>query len=49
MSIASVLDPKLAPEGKHVIHAYTPGNEPLDIWDGLDRNSDEYKKLKEER
>ena len=49
VSIASVLDPKLAPEGKHVIHAYTPGNEPLDIWDGLDRNSDEYKKLKEER
>ena len=45
VSIASVLDPKLAPEGKHVIHAYTPGNEPLDIWDGLDRNSDEYKRL----
>ena len=49
VSIASVLDPSLAPEGKHVIHAYTPGNEPLDIWDGLDRNSDEYKRLKEER
>jgi phytoene dehydrogenase-like protein len=49
VSIPSVLDPSMAPEGKHVIHAYTPGNEPLDIWDGLDRNSDEYKKLKEER
>ena len=49
ISIPSVLDPSMAPEGKHVIHAYTPGNEPLDIWDGLDRNSDEYKALKEER
>jgi phytoene dehydrogenase-like protein len=49
VSIASVLDPTLAPEGKHVIHAYTPGNEPLELWQGLDRKSDEYKKLKEER
>ena len=49
VSIGSVLDPSLAPEGKHVIHAYTPGNEPLDLWQGLDRNSDEYKALKEER
>ncbi len=49
ISIPSVLDPSMAPAGKHVIHAYTPGNEPLDIWDGLDRNSDEYKALKEER
>ena len=49
VSIGSVLDPSLAPEGKHVIHAYTPGNEPLDLWQGLDRNSEEYKKLKEER
>jgi phytoene dehydrogenase-like protein len=24
VSIASVLDPNLAPAGKHVIHAYTP-------------------------
>ncbi len=28
VSIPSVVDPSLAPEGKHVIHAYTPGNEP---------------------
>jgi len=49
ISIPSVLDPSMAPEGKHVVHAYTPGNEPLDLWDGLDRNSDEYKALKEER
>mmetsp|Transcript_15828 Transcript_15828/g.51856 ORF Transcript_15828/g.51856 Transcript_15828/m.51856 type:complete len:564 (+) Transcript_15828:3-1694(+) len=49
VSIPSVLDPSLAPPGKHVIHAYTPGNEPMALWDGLDRKSDEYKKLKEER
>jgi phytoene dehydrogenase-like protein len=49
VSIASVLDPSLAPEGKHVIHAYTPGNEPLDIWQGLERGTPEYEKLKEER
>ena len=49
VSIASVLDPTLAPEGKHVIHAYTPGNEPYGPWEGLQRGSPEYKALKEER
>ena len=49
ISIPSVLSPGMAPPGKHVIHAYTPGNEPLALWDGLDRHSAEYKKLKEER
>eukprot|EP00238_Polyblepharides_amylifera_P011578 CAMPEP_0196581954 /NCGR_PEP_ID=MMETSP1081-20130531/36644_1 /TAXON_ID=36882 /ORGANISM="Pyramimonas amylifera, Strain CCMP720" /LENGTH=517 /DNA_ID=CAMNT_0041902375 /DNA_START=202 /DNA_END=1755 /DNA_ORIENTATION=+ len=49
VSIASVLDPSLAPKGKHVIHAYTPGSEPYDIWERLDRNSQEYKDLKEKR
>jgi phytoene dehydrogenase-like protein len=37
VSIGSVLDPSLAPKGKHVIHAYTPGNEPLDLWWGSAR------------
>jgi len=49
VSIPSVLDPSMAPEGKHVIHAYYPGSEPMRYWDGLDRNSAEYAKLKEER
>ena len=49
VSIASVLDPTLAPTGKHVIHAYTPGNEPLELWQGLERGSEKYEKLKEER
>uniref|UniRef100_A0A061RCQ2 Carotene isomerase n=1 Tax=Tetraselmis sp. GSL018 TaxID=582737 RepID=A0A061RCQ2_9CHLO len=47
--IASVIDPDLAPEGKHVLHAYTPATEPYELWEGLKRNSPEYKKLKEER
>jgi phytoene dehydrogenase-like protein len=49
VSIASVLDPTLAPTGKHVIHAYTPGNEPVELWQGLERGSDEYEKLKDTR
>ncbi|GAB2229693.1 hypothetical protein Drorol1_Dr00013944 [Drosera rotundifolia] len=49
ISVPSVLSPDLAPPGKHVLHAYTPGTEPFGLWDGLDRRSDEYKKLKAER
>jgi len=44
-----VLDRTLAPEGTIVVHAYGAGNEPYDIWKGLDRNSKEYRDLKEER
>ncbi len=44
-----VLDKTLAPEGYIVIHAYGAGNEPYDIWKGLDRKSKEYKDLKESR
>ncbi|BBN17915.1 hypothetical protein MPTK1_7g17990 [Marchantia polymorpha subsp. ruderalis] len=49
ISIPSVLDPNLAPPGKHCLHAYTPGTEPYDLWKGLDRNSQAYKDLKKER
>jgi carotene isomerase len=49
ISIPSVLDSSLAPEGKHVIHVYTPGNEPFSIWQGMERNSKEYALLKQER
>mmetsp|Transcript_27526 Transcript_27526/g.36083 ORF Transcript_27526/g.36083 Transcript_27526/m.36083 type:complete len:626 (+) Transcript_27526:57-1934(+) len=49
ISIPTLLDPSLAPEGCHIIHAYGAGNEPFDIWEGKQRNSEEYKKLKEER
>lgn len=49
ISIPSVLGKDLAPAGKHVLHAYTPGTEPFGLWEGLDRGSTEYKKLKIER
>jgi phytoene dehydrogenase-like protein len=47
-SMASLIDPTMAPEGKHVLHAYTPATEPYENWAGMDRRSDEYKKKKEE-
>ncbi|KAH9684999.1 Amino oxidase domain-containing protein [Citrus sinensis] len=49
ISVPSVLSPDLAPPGKHVLHAYTPGTEPFEFWKGLDPRSAEYKKLKAER
>ncbi|KAM7265817.1 hypothetical protein ACFE04_003500 [Oxalis oulophora] len=49
ISIPSVLSPDLAPPGRHTLHAYCPGTEPYELWEGLDRRSDEYKKLKAER
>ena len=45
-SIPSVLDKRMAPEGKHVLHGYTPANEPWEIWEALDPYSSAYKKLK---
>ncbi|KAJ8600384.1 hypothetical protein CTAYLR_000734 [Chrysophaeum taylorii] len=38
VSVASKLDPTLAPPGKHVVHAYVPATEPFDPW--LDSSSD---------
>lgn len=49
ISIPSVLSSDLAPPGKHVLHAYLPGTEPYQLWEGLDRRSVEYKNLKFER
>ncbi|MDZ8242072.1 MAG: NAD(P)/FAD-dependent oxidoreductase [Nostoc sp. ChiQUE01a] len=49
ISIPSVLDSSLAPPGKHVIHVYTPGNEPYSIWRGMDRRSKEYAEQKRSR
>lgn len=49
ISIPSVLDPSLAPPGKHTIHVYTPGNEPYTVWQGIDRHSEAYIKLKHDR
>jgi phytoene dehydrogenase-like protein len=49
VSIPSLLDPSLAPPGKHVIHAYTPGNEPYKLWERLDRRSEAYARQKQVR
>ncbi|MFB6277252.1 MAG: phytoene desaturase family protein, partial [Halothece sp.] len=49
VSIPSLVDPSLAPPGKHVIHAYTPASEPYELWEGMDRRSAAYQQQKEER
>lgn len=49
VSIPSVLDSSLAPPGKHVIHVYTPGNEPYALWQGMDRKSQDYEQQKRSR
>jgi len=49
VSVPSIIDPSLAPEGHHVIHAYLPATEPYELWEGLDRKSEEYKELKRTR
>ncbi|NET47834.1 MAG: NAD(P)/FAD-dependent oxidoreductase [Merismopedia sp. SIO2A8] len=49
ISIPSLLDPSLAPAGHHTIQVYTPGNEPYDLWQDMDRRSPEYKALKRDR
>ncbi|PSF36295.1 carotene isomerase [Aphanothece hegewaldii CCALA 016] len=49
ISIPSILDPSLAPQGKHTIHVYTPGNEPYQLWQEMDRKSIAYQQQKENR
>lgn len=58
VSVGSKLDQSLAPEGYHVIHAYTAGNEPYEDWerfehlmdDAAARDKDEeYQKFKDAR
>ena len=39
----------MAPKGKHVLHGYTPANEPWELWENLNSNELDYKHLKEER
>ena len=47
-SIPSLIDPDLAPDGHHVIHAYVPATEPYEDWEGMDRDSEEYREKKRE-
>ena len=48
VSMPSMLDGSLAPEGCHCLHAYVPATESYAEWEGLDRKSDEYKRKKAE-
>lgn len=49
VSIPSVHDTTLAPDGYGVLHIYTPATEDYSRWEGLDRKSEEYNQLKLER
>ena len=49
LSVPSVLDPGMAPQGRHVLHGYTPASEPWDLWRGVERGSAAYNALKQER
>jgi len=49
ISIPSCEDDSLAPPGCGVLHAYTPATEPWERWANVERGSEEYNKLKEER
>jgi phytoene dehydrogenase-like protein len=49
LSMPSLLDPSLAPAGHQVLHAYTPANEPWELWQGLERGSSAYEQQKRER
>jgi phytoene dehydrogenase-like protein len=47
-SMPSRLDPQLAPEGHQVLHAYSPANEPWELWRDLEPGSAAYEALKTE-
>jgi len=49
LSIPSVHDDTLAPDGHAVLHIYTPATEDFQKWEHLDRRSEEYQALKVER
>jgi phytoene dehydrogenase-like protein len=49
VSIPTVFDPSLAPDGKAVVHAYAAANEPWELWEGVQRGTEEYTRLKKER
>jgi len=46
VSVPSLIDPSLAPPGRHIIHAYVPATEDYADWQGMDRASPEYKSKK---
>ena len=48
-SMPSRLDPQLAPDGHHVLHAYSPANEPWELWRDLEPGSPAYEAQKQDR
>jgi phytoene dehydrogenase-like protein len=48
-SMPSLLDPALAPDGHHLLHAYSPANEPWELWKDFEPGSSAYEALKAER
>jgi phytoene dehydrogenase-like protein len=48
ISMPSVVDKTCAPEGYHILHAYTPATEPYELWEGV-KSKEEYEALKNER
>jgi hypothetical protein len=48
LSMPSLLDPSLAPAGHHVLHGYTPANEPWEIWKDLEPGTAAYVQRKQE-
>lgn len=46
---STVLWDMLLAAGKAVVHTYTAGNEPYEVWEGLERGSKEYEDLKQQR
>jgi phytoene dehydrogenase-like protein len=49
LSMPSLLDSSLAPADHHVLHGYTPANEPWEVWRNLRRDTPAYRTLKAER
>lgn len=48
ISMPSVIDKTCAPEGYHVLHAYTPATEPFEAWENLE-SAEQYETLKQKR
>ena len=49
LSLPSALDPSMSPPNKHILHGYTPANEPWEIWENLKIGTKEYEIAKVER
>ncbi|CAE6936307.1 CRTISO [Symbiodinium natans] len=49
ISVPSVVNPSLAPAGRHCLHAYLAATEPYELWQGMKRGSSEYEAFKRER